>query len=130
MKNKNSKGFTLAELLVVVAIIAVLVAISIPVFTSQLHKTKAATDMANVRALYSELQVDFLNNGEINSNYLTEEDKIYTGDSSIEFPDGSRIELQTGTATITGDKDKGYAIIYLCSKYNGTSDKHYLVLSN
>ncbi|WP_205508076.1 type IV pilin protein [Eubacterium pyruvativorans] len=38
MKTKvNKKGFTLAELLIVVAIIAVLVAISIPIFTSQLE---------------------------------------------------------------------------------------------
>ena len=42
---KNNKGFTLAELLIVVAIIAVLVAIAIPVFTSQLEKSREATDM-------------------------------------------------------------------------------------
>ena len=36
-KNKN-KGFTLAELLIVVAIIGVLVAISIPIFSKQLEK--------------------------------------------------------------------------------------------
>ncbi len=33
-------GFTLAELLIVVAIVAVLVAIAIPVFTSQLAKAQ------------------------------------------------------------------------------------------
>ena len=32
---ENKKGFTLAELLIVVAIIAVLVAIAIPIFTAQ-----------------------------------------------------------------------------------------------
>lgn len=47
---KNEKGFTLAELLIVVAIIGVLVAISIPIFTSQLTKAKVATNQANVRA--------------------------------------------------------------------------------
>lgn len=53
---KNKKGFTLAELLIVVAIIAVLVAISIPIFTSQLEKAREATDAANIRAAYAEVQ--------------------------------------------------------------------------
>ena len=52
---KGQKGFTLAELLIVVAIIAVLVAISIPIFTSQLEKSRESTDLANVRAAYAEV---------------------------------------------------------------------------
>lgn len=56
MKTKvNKKGFTLAELLIVVAIIAVLVAISIPIFTSQLEKSRDATDEANVRSAIAEV---------------------------------------------------------------------------
>lgn len=54
MKNCK-KGFTLAELLIVVAIMGVLVAISIPIFTSQLEKSREATDLANVRAAYAEV---------------------------------------------------------------------------
>lgn len=54
MRKKRSKsGFTFAELLIVVAIIAVLVAIAIPVFTTQLEKSKQATDLANIRATYA-----------------------------------------------------------------------------
>lgn len=49
-RTKNNKGFTLAELLIVVAIIAVLVAVSIPIFTRQLEKAREATDLANMRA--------------------------------------------------------------------------------
>ncbi len=41
-KMKERKGFTLAELLIVVAIIAVLVAISIPIFSTQLEKARYA----------------------------------------------------------------------------------------
>ena len=47
---KNTRGFTLAELLIVVAIIAVLVAVSIPIFTGQLRKAREAVDLANMRA--------------------------------------------------------------------------------
>ncbi len=54
MKKNNKKGFTLAELLIVVAIIGVLVAISIPIFTSQLEKAREATDLANIRSAYAE----------------------------------------------------------------------------
>ncbi len=60
---KNNKGFTLAELLIVVAIIAVLVAIAIPVFTTQLEKSREATDMSNLRAAYAEVMANYLANG-------------------------------------------------------------------
>ena len=55
-KKLNKKGFTLAELLIVVAIIGVLVAISIPIFTAQLEKAREATDMANIRSAYAVVQ--------------------------------------------------------------------------
>ncbi|MCQ5131336.1 prepilin-type N-terminal cleavage/methylation domain-containing protein [Butyricicoccus faecihominis] len=47
---RNKKGFTLAELLIVVAIIAVLVAIAIPTYTTQLDKAREAVDRSNARA--------------------------------------------------------------------------------
>ena len=49
-KLMNKKGFTLMEMLIVVAIIVILVAVSIPTFTSQLDNAKSATDDANLRA--------------------------------------------------------------------------------
>lgn len=49
-KKNNKKGFTLAELLVVVAIIGILVAISIPIFTAQLGRAKHGTNLANLRS--------------------------------------------------------------------------------
>lgn len=72
MKRRLKKGFTLAELLIVMAIIAILVAIMFPVFGSQLDKARAAAELANVRAKYSEVVADAIlgttttTNGKIN----------------------------------------------------------------
>ena len=54
-KYRTDNGFTLMEMLIVIAIIAVLIAIAIPIFTSQLEKSREATDLANVRAAYAEV---------------------------------------------------------------------------
>lgn len=54
---EHKKGFTLAEVLIVIAIIAVLVGVSIPIFTSQLEKSREATDLANVRSAYSQVMM-------------------------------------------------------------------------
>ena len=56
-KFKSQKGFTLAELLVVVAIIAVLVAVAIPVFGASQKKAKLAADHAAIRDAYAIVQI-------------------------------------------------------------------------
>ena len=66
-KEQRSKGFTLAELLIVVAIIAVLVAISIPIFNSQLEKARRAVDMHTARNIESVLTAA-VNDGTVQIN--------------------------------------------------------------
>lgn len=70
MKKNNNRGFTLAELLIVVAIIAVLTAIAIPVFTSQLEKSREATDLSNIRSAYAEVTTAILT-GDLNKDTNT-----------------------------------------------------------
>ena len=52
-------GFTLAELLIVVAILLVLIAIAVPLFTGALGRAEAAVDNANKRSATSEAKVDY-----------------------------------------------------------------------
>lgn len=77
---KNEKGFTLAELLIVVAIIGVLVAISIPIFTGQLEKAREATDAANIRAAYAAVSTDMLLDSQepTDANGVTYVNGVYT----------------------------------------------------
>ena len=63
-KLNSKKGFTLVELLIVVAIIAILVAISIPLVNTSLDKARVATDQANERAARAAATVQYLMNDE------------------------------------------------------------------
>lgn len=57
----NRKGFTLVEMLVVIAIIAVLVSIIVPVVSNATRKAHAATDAANLRSVLGTLNVEVVN---------------------------------------------------------------------
>lgn len=59
-KIREKKGFTLAELLIVVAIIAVLVAIAIPIFTTQLERSRDSVSISNLRGAYAEAAAAYL----------------------------------------------------------------------
>lgn len=63
----NKKGFTLIEMLVVIAIIAVLVSIVIPVVGNSTEKAKEAADAANIRSAIAEVTTKALGDGTASS---------------------------------------------------------------
>jgi type IV pilus assembly protein PilA len=60
-KRKDKRGFTLMEMLIVVAIIAILVAIAVPAINSNLDGAKQAADSANERNAKTLIAVGFAN---------------------------------------------------------------------
>lgn len=121
-KLKSRRGFTLVELLVVVAILAILVAISIPMVSSSLDKAKEATDEANVRAAEGAAMVDYLTKEKTGSEEYyydavtgTVKDGqtgITTGYNQQEYAsdsleEGSDITVENGIVKVTIDGTNG-----------------------
>lgn len=96
-KLKKKKAFTLAELLIVIAIIAVLVAIAIPVFQTQLDKAERSVLAANCRSVLSEATVDYLDDGKLDTDKITYDD--------VEFK--ATVNKTTHVVTVTGSKTIG-----------------------
>ena len=87
-------------------LIAVLVAIAIPIFTSQLEKSREATDAANIRAAYAEVMTAALEGDTANySKEVTIKQKGADWKSTIDWPEGlsgaSSNVVVGGVATIT-----------------------------
>lgn len=120
MRENGKKGFTLAELLIVVAIIAVLVAISNPIFSAQLEKSREATDVANIRSAYAEVSADMLTNDSSNKtvNVVAKQKKDkwqgtdYSKDNSEKNTIGGQyVDASTKGWTVSADNTNNEVVI-------------------
>ena len=123
MKKMNKKGFTLIEMLVVIAIIAVLVSIIIPVVGNSTAKAKAATDAANLRSAKATLTIAVLN-GTLDKG-VTDGDKdsygTHIGQSGAVAP-----ECKTNDAWTFGytTDDQGNVTVYFLEGTGSTATQH------
>lgn len=86
----RKQGFTLAELLIVVAIIGVLVAVSVPIFTAQRRKAVDAVNKANIRAAKAMALAAFYDDKTVYVSSRNGTQMAY-----FKYTDGSLVRLDT-----------------------------------
>jgi len=93
MKKMNNKGFSLIELIIVIAIMAILVAIIAPNLTKYLGKSKKNTDKKNADEIASNIQTAI-------TNYNLDNDTLL---SSVTLTWGANGKVSTGNTAFDAE---------------------------
>ena len=103
-KKKNNKGFTLVELVIVVAILAILVGILAPQYTKYVEKSRKAADVSNMDEIVKAVQVYAVDKGaQTGGNTAINNFTITISDSGASISDTT---VQTGVKEYLPNYDK------------------------
>lgn len=122
---KSKKGFTLVELMIVVVIMAILVAVAVPIYSAVTRNAKTKTCAANCREIVAQCNTTLMNGGNINTTasgsvtISTTDGKVGTVSGSISGLDFSKmfqsvpccpaqgtitVTVEGGTSDVNGEK--------------------------
>ena len=116
MKKMNKKGFTIVELVIVIAVIAILAAVLIPTFASLVGKADESAAKQEATNQYKDLLIEY--NADFNPNTTTDGVDCYivSGDYVYEVVNGeialSEVavgSIPTGYTALTGNFTNVYA---------------------
>ncbi|WP_434565445.1 prepilin-type N-terminal cleavage/methylation domain-containing protein [Thermoanaerobacterium thermosaccharolyticum] len=114
--NKDEKGFTLVELIVVIAILGILAAIAVPRFTGTLTQSKIKADQATAQTIAEAAARWIMDKGSdstvptvdelVNDKYLDKTPTVQSNPDNSEY----KISASGGTVTVTASASDGTAI--------------------
>ena len=102
MKNlKRKKGFTIVELVIVIAVIGVLSAILIPTFSGVIAESRAKAKQLDLRHAYDYYAIAAMDEAEEEVNVYLSKDATISASSEVYYLDVANAEWKTATVVAT-----------------------------
>lgn len=132
---KANKGFSLVELIIVIAIMAILAGVLAPQFIKHINNSKKSSDIQNAQMIYDALS-SAISEQEAGTLSLPAGVTINTSNTETEFTGTLAAALNMGNAAPAVKVDKNYKFYYKINKtivevyaYKSNTDKYLLAPS-
>ena len=115
MKKMNKKGFTIVELVIVIAVIAILSAVLIPTFSGVIEDANKTAAVANAKAAYQEYIGMMMTEGKVEENLIYSDGKYYVAIKDGQMGDAYESEAAAAKEVLnltkeTPVKDTDYTV--------------------
>ena len=118
MKKMNKKGFTIVELVIVIAVIAILSAVLIPTFSGVVANAEKQAAIADAKAAYQQyVATQTLNGEEVTGDFIYK----YSADKYIVIKDGQLVTDNKGDVVVYTAQESAESTVGANATMNGTS---------
>ena len=104
MKKMNKKGFTIVELVIVIAVIAILSAVLIPTFSGVVEDANKTAAVANAKAAYQEYSGMMMTEGKVEEDLVYSDGKYYVAIKDGQMGDAYETEAEAVKEVLGLDK--------------------------